>query len=339
MTTWRSRLARRRGTSTCRPGSTNSITTTSARTAGEFIEVAATAGTDFTGWSIVRYNGLNGAVYAGTITSPFAGGIVADETGTGFGFRSISFAVDGLQNGAPDGFALVNNLGRSSQFLSYEGVFTAAGGPASGMLSIDIGLSENGAGPIGGALALTGTGSAYSDFTWALTTGATVGAANTGQSLGGAAPAPSVSVSDVTVMEGDSGTTTATFIVTRTGGSGAFTVDYATANGTASAGSDYVAASNTLTFAAGVNTQNVTITINGDASIEDTETFFLNLSNPTGGATIADAQGQGTITTDDAPPPVAGAVWINEFHYDNSGHGRRRVRRDRRSGGHEPLGL
>src|SRR6185436_16494654 len=49
------------------------------------------------------------------------------------------------------------------------------------------------------------------------------------------------------------------------------------------------------------------------------ETFLLTLTNPTGGASIADAQGQATITNDDAAPPVTGAVWINEFHYDNSG--------------------
>jgi predicted extracellular nuclease len=110
---------------------------------------------------------------------------------------------------------------------------------------------------------------------------------------------PSVSIDDVTLTEGNSGTVTATFTVTRTGGDGAFSVDFGTANGTATAGSDYVANTGTLNFGVGENSKTVTVTVNGDTAAELNETFFVNLTNPTGGAVIADAQGQGTITNDD----------------------------------------
>ena len=67
------------------------------------------------------------------------------------------------------------------------------------------------------------------------------------------------------------------------------TVNYATANGTATAGSDYVAASGTLTFGPGQSAKTITITINGDTTVEPNETVFVNLSAPVG-ATIADGQ-------------------------------------------------
>ena len=121
------------------------------------------------------------------------------------------------------------------------------------------------------------------------------------------APSPTtisrrLTINDVSVTEGNSGTKTATFTVTLAPTSTqAVTVGYATANGTATAGSDYVAASGTLTFAAGVSTQTIAVTINGDATVESDETFLVNLSGATN-ATIGDAQGVGTITNDDSRP-------------------------------------
>jgi len=110
----------------------------------------------------------------------------------------------------------------------------------------------------------------------------------------------SISINDVTITEGQSGTQILAFTVTRTGGTAAFSVNFATANNSASSGSDYVATSGTLSFASGVNTQTIQVTINGDTAVETNETFFVNLSNPTNGATIADSQGIATITNDDA---------------------------------------
>jgi len=112
----------------------------------------------------------------------------------------------------------------------------------------------------------------------------------------------SISIDDVAISEGDGGTKTATFTVSRTG-SAAFTVDYTTANGTAQAGSDYVAKSGTLNFAENQASQTIGITINGDTTVESNEAFFINLTNASGG-TIVDSQGQGTITDDDGTPPI-----------------------------------
>lgn len=114
---------------------------------------------------------------------------------------------------------------------------------------------------------------------------------------------PFFTVNDVSLTEGNSGTKNMMFSVTLTGVStdGPSTVSYATGGGTATAGSDYVAKSGTLTFPAGASpqTQNINVTINGDTAVETDETLFLTLSAP-GNATIADAQATGTILTDDA---------------------------------------
>src|SRR5205085_460722 len=111
------------------------------------------------------------------------------------------------------------------------------------------------------------------------------------------APPGSVSINDVSITEGNSGTKVATFTVTRTGGTAAFAVNFATSDGGATvADNDYVANSGTLSFGANVNTQTVAVTINGDTKFESDETFFVNLSGATNGATISDNSGTGTIT-------------------------------------------
>ena len=109
-----------------------------------------------------------------------------------------------------------------------------------------------------------------------------------------------VSIGDKTSTEGNSGTTPITFKVTlNSAPAGAVSVDWATADGTATAPSDYVTANGTVTFAAGEVLKTVTVQIAGDAVQESYENFFVNLSNPTGGAAVGDGQGQGTITNTD----------------------------------------
>jgi hypothetical protein len=146
---------------------------------GEGIEIAGPAGTDLTGWSIVLYNGSGGAPYN---TTPLIG-TIPDLGGSGYGVVSVSYPTNGIQNGSPDGMALVDGSSNVIQFLSYEGTFSAVGGPANGLLSTDIGVSENGTGPVGDSLQLTGTGTTYEDFTWAAEGPNTFGAFNTGQSF------------------------------------------------------------------------------------------------------------------------------------------------------------
>lgn len=110
-----------------------------------------------------------------------------------------------------------------------------------------------------------------------------------------------VSVSDVVITEGDQGTVVATFNVTAGPGAGPVTLNYATVDGTASAGSDYTSVSGSLAFGAAGGTQSVQVTISGDYSFEGDQVFFLQLSNVTGAA-VADGSGTATITNDDTPP-------------------------------------
>jgi predicted extracellular nuclease/cytoskeletal protein CcmA (bactofilin family) len=160
--------------------------------AGEAIEVAGPAGTDLTGWSIVRYNGATGAVYTTPAATETFSGTIPD-LGDGFGVVVLNYPQDGLQNGSPDGIALVNASNAVVQFLSYEGSFTAVGGPANGMVSTDIVVSEVSTTPIGQSLQLSGTGANYEDFTWNSPATATFGAFNTGQTFVGGELPPSVS--------------------------------------------------------------------------------------------------------------------------------------------------
>src|SRR5688572_3949540 len=73
---------------------------------GEFVEIAGPAGTDLTGYSIVRYNGSTGASYATPAASTTLPATIPSQQG-GYGTVSVSYLTDGLQNGAPDGIALV----------------------------------------------------------------------------------------------------------------------------------------------------------------------------------------------------------------------------------------
>lgn len=116
---------------------------------------------------------------------------------------------------------------------------------------------------------------------------------------------PSLSINDVSVVEGDAGTTAAEFIISLSAASNlSVEVDFATSDGTATVGSDYSAASGTVTFPAGTTTQVVTVHVLGDILDELDEMFFVDLSNPTN-ATILDNQGKATILDDDDPPSLS----------------------------------
>ena len=141
--------------------------------AGEAIEIAGKAGTDLSSWSLVLYNGGNSAVYDTIALS----GVFADQS-NGYGVQV--FNPTSIQNGAADGVALVDNTGSVVQFISYEGVITAVGGPANGMTSTDILVAEGTSTPVGSSLQLTGTGSAS---TWAPSSTNTFGSINSGQSF------------------------------------------------------------------------------------------------------------------------------------------------------------
>ena len=148
---------------------------------GEFFEIAGPAGTDLTGWNVELYNGSNGTVY-NTISLD---GVIDDE-GSGFGAVATTLPSNGLQNGSPDGIALVAPGDLLVQFLSYEGEFTATSGAANGQTSTDIGVSESSSAAIGESLQLTGSGDSAFDFAWQAPAAESPGTINAGQTLGGA---------------------------------------------------------------------------------------------------------------------------------------------------------
>lgn len=118
---------------------------------------------------------------------------------------------------------------------------------------------------------------------------------------GGGPVVPNLSINDVTLGEGDAGTTSFLFTVSLSApaGPGGVTFDIATANNTAVAPGDYT--TNSLigqTIPAGSSTYAFTVLVNGDTTAEANETFFVNVTNVTGG-TVADGQGTGTINNDD----------------------------------------
>lgn len=114
---------------------------------GEAIEIEGPAGADVTGFTVVLYNGNGGVPYN---TQTLSGVLPASCTDRGVAV--VTYPADGIQNGAPDGVALVNGSGQVLEFLSYEGVFAATAGPAAGLTSVDIGASQNSA-PLGTSLA------------------------------------------------------------------------------------------------------------------------------------------------------------------------------------------
>nr|MCU0479524.1 putative Ig domain-containing protein [Chloroflexota bacterium] len=168
------------------------------------------------------------------------------------------------------------------------------------------------------------------------------------------APQPSsvLRIWDAEVVEGDAGTVTVSLsVVLAPSAPGTVTLQYATANGTAVAGSDYTAATGTLTFAPGETAKTVSVSVTGDTAIEADETFFVRLSSVTG-AYVVDAEGKASILNDDSAlqsPPfgvvdtpadgatgVEGAIGVTGWALDDTGVNRVVVSRDPVAG--EPQG-
>ena len=158
---------------------------------GEGFEIAGPAGTDLSTYTVTKYNGSNNSVYGDISLS----GVIPDQSG-GYGVIWFGLPTNGLQNGAPDGLALDNN-GTLIQFLTYEGSIVASDGPAVGITSEDIGVSETGSTSVGESLQLIGSGTTYEDFRWNGPSANTNDAINTGQSFG-VVTDPTLSISNPT---------------------------------------------------------------------------------------------------------------------------------------------
>ncbi len=132
---------------------------------------------------------------------------------------------------------------------------------------------------------------------------------------------PTVSISDVSVAEGNTGTSNANFTVALSKATtNTVTVGYSTANGTAIAGDDYTATTGTLTFAPGVTTQTIAVKVTGDTTVEPDETFTVTLTNPTN-ATLNRTTATATITNDDVAPPPQNGNTVTHSVVDDWGSG------------------
>lgn len=252
--------------------------------ANEGVEIAGPAGTDLSTYSLVFYNGTGGADYA---TLPLTG-TLANQSGCGYGVAW--FLQVGVQNGAPDAIALVNGGTNVIQFLSYEGVLTATSGPAIGLTSTDIGVSQTGAGTAGNTLQLTGSGTVYTDFTWAPDAAQTIGQINNAQDFC-TAPSPTIafSVSTQSASE-NAGTATVTLTLNVASASNE-TVEITITDNSAVYGSDYSttpagAAPFNVNIPAGNTSATIDINIINDANLEGNEDFNLQITSTSTGIQV-----------------------------------------------------
>lgn len=248
--------------------------------ANERIEISGPAGTDLTGWSVVLYNGATGASYD---TDPLPTPIPA--TCGPRGVVVLSYAVNGIQNGSPDGIALVNAASQVVEFLSYEGTFVAANGPAAGMTSVDIGVSESGSGPATESLGRTGSG------TWNTPAPNTFGACNDADE-----PPPPALVASVVV-------TPASATVT-VGGTTSFTATAYDAASQPIAGVSFTWSSDATAIA--------TVSAAGVATGVAPGNAGIIVAAPNG---VADTAALEVV----APPTGTPDVKFSELHYDNTG--------------------
>lgn len=222
---------------------------------GEKIEVVATAGETLSNYRIYLYNGStpsaatsydNDLLPAGSLVS--CGGSVR--------IGVLSYPTNGIQNGSNDGFALVDGSGNVVQFLSYEGAITASSGPAAGMTSSNLPVSESGSTPAGTSLRLSGSGSTYANFSWQASATQSFGACNAGQTFSTPNPAPTVT--STTPANGSNsfpaaGDLAVSFSEAVTLGSGALTLQCAQSGTVAltypSSGSSFTASTGTALFA------------------------------------------------------------------------------------------
>jgi DNA/RNA endonuclease G (NUC1) len=245
---------------------------------GEKIEISGPAGASVAGWTVVLYNGSGGGTYSPLNT--LTGTIPAT-----CGARGVVF-VDalGLQNGSPDGIALVDAGGTVVEFLSYEGTFAATNGPASGKTSVDVGVSENGTEPIGGSLQRNGSN------VWSKTATNSFGSCNDADVLPPAVVA-SVGVTPSPGATTVGGTTTLTATARDAAGQ---PINGVTFTWTSSAPA--IATVSDAGVVSGVAAGSATITAKAPNGVEGSS--VVNVTTPAG---------------------AASHVRVSEFHYDNAG--------------------
>jgi endonuclease I/chitodextrinase len=264
---------------------------------GEFVEIAGDAGADLSGWSVAGYNGSDGAIYATLLLA----GVIPEQEGC---MGTLAFDFAGLQNGAPDGLALIDADGVVVHQLAYEGSFTALQGPAAGTELSDIGVAETSRTRAGQSLQLAGTGSAMVDFSWAKQAKSTAGAPNRNQFLDGCGP-------DTTPPDAPSG-------LQAQAGDGQVNLSW-----NANPENDLAGYHVFRAEQAGGPYNRITANPLGQVLFTDTGlvngvTYFyvVTAQDTAGNESLASNEAEATPT---GGPSVQGAAWINEFHYDNDG--------------------
>ncbi len=142
---------------------------------------------------------------------------------------TLTYATNGIQNGPNDGIALVNPSGQVVKFISYEGQIKASNGPAAGLTSTNLSVSETGSDPAGRSLRLAGTGTGSANFTWQAPATASFGTCNAGQTFTTTPPNTPPAVTGTTPTNGATdfpaaGNLGATFSESVTAAAGAFTL-------------------------------------------------------------------------------------------------------------------
>ncbi|HXJ66377.1 MAG TPA: Calx-beta domain-containing protein, partial [Actinomycetota bacterium] len=204
-----------------------------------------------------------------------------------------------------NGGTLQIEIAGASPGSGYDRLSLGAGATLGGTLAIDTaaGFTPSVGDSFGILTASSVTGSFGSVTGGTLAGGAFYDVRSNGGAVTLVVVKPAVSVGNVTVAEGNSGSNPASFPLTLSRSSAAtVTVTVKTVNGTATAPSDYTATTKTVTFPPGTTSATATVPVNGDTTVEKDETFSLTVTGVTN-ATVADGTGVATITNDDTKPP------------------------------------
>jgi uncharacterized repeat protein (TIGR03803 family) len=277
------------------------------------VSVAFTAPASDGGSVITGYTATCGTQSNSSASSP----IVVSGLTNGVAVTCTVLATNGVGNSAP---SATSNSVTPATVPGAPTIGTATAGNASVSVAFTPPAS-NGGSAIAGYTATCGTESNSGTSSPIVVSGLANGVAVTCTVLatngaGNSAPssasnsvtpfAPTVSINEVSITEGNAGTVIASFTVSLSAASGqTVTVSAATSNGRATAGSDYLAAGPaTLTFNPGDTTKTFSVTVSGDTADEPNETFTVTLSGATN-ATISDGTGLGTILDDDVVPAVS----------------------------------
>lgn len=245
----------------------------------------------------VSLAGIGAGTYNGLVGASFTGDGVDLQTSSGSGPLTVTKASSAT--------AVTSSVNPSEfgQSVTFTATVTSSNGIPSGTVQF-----KNNGSNLGSAVVLVGgvaqlTTTALSSGTHTITaeySGDGNFTSSNGTLTGGQVvkAAVTMTINDVSVAEGNSGTTNLVFTVTLSATSAlTIKVDFATADGTATT-SDYQSTSGTLTFNPGQLTQTITVAVNGDQVTEPNETVLLNLNNPVN-VIVNDGQGVGTINNDD----------------------------------------